>query len=231
VSETNPRRSSRHRTSIRPARLLAVVALIVVAVTATLGVRPADAEDLAPTLTNTTYTHDHDGDGDGTLDPVTADDPLRKDQGFHLGIDFTLAPPLAVGDTFEVQLPEELRGAANPSFDLVGPEGATIGTCAVAATAFSCELTDPVVATWDTVDTFNVYFKAVARQVTTETTLPFEVTGGGTFELPGPPGAWSSARARPSRPSPARAAGPPPIVRARSRGSCGCRRPTPRRSP
>lgn len=168
--------------------MLAVVALVVVAVTATVGVSPAQAEALTPTLTGTTYTHDHDSDGDGNLDPITAAAPLRKDQGFHLGVDFTLAPPLAVGDTFEVQLPAEIRGVANPSFAMKGPGDVTIGSCAVTSAAIRCELTNPVVATWDTVDTFHVFFSAVARQATTETTLPFEVTGGGTFELPGPPG-------------------------------------------
>lgn len=179
-----PRRGLLHRSR------WAIVALAFVAVTlAQVAVsQPASAAPIAPTLTGTSFTHLYDGDGDGQLDPVTADRPLTRNDGFMLGVDFTLEAPLAVGDTFTVNLPDELRGAVYPSFPLTTADGTTIGTCSISADAFSCELTDPIVEQWESTEPFNLYFRANAVQATTETTLPFVVEGGGTFELPGPPG-------------------------------------------
>lgn len=167
---------------------LAVVAVALAALAMTSLARPAGAAELAPVLTDSSFTHQRDDDGDGELDPVTEADPLSQYQGFRLGIEFTLAPPLAAGDTFEVGLPDAIRGSVHPAFALLGPGGEEIGTCSVDAEAFRCELTNPVVATWETADPFTLQFSATAWEATTETTLPFEVSGGGTYDLPGPPG-------------------------------------------
>ena len=176
------------RAKIR-ARVLTVGAMLVAAGVVGFALAPAaQAAQLAPTIDGATFTHARDSNADGLLDPISAADPLKKNGAFRLGLDFSLPVPIAVGDSFTIAFPPEIEGSITPPFDLKDADGNAIGTCEVGPTSFTCRLTNPIVATWETTTPFNVFFNATARKDTTSTTLPFTVVGGDVFSIPGPSG-------------------------------------------
>lgn len=90
------------------------------------------------------------------------------------------------GDTFSLSFPTTPRFVGvTSSFPLRAPDGATVGTCTVAATAITCTLSDYVL-THDNVRG-TLFFQMKAEETTEDDTVTFTTGDGGpiTVEIPG----------------------------------------------
>lgn len=126
------------------------------------------------------------------LDAITSATIVEPSSQVHLYDTIRLEATWAVpdtaqpGDTFSLSFPTtpQLVGISS-TFQMLDPDGATIGTCTVSATGIACTLSD-YVATHDNVQG-TLFFQVKAEQTTEEGTLTF-TTGGGVpiiVQIPG----------------------------------------------
>lgn len=117
--------------SHRFARVSAVVLAALLAAVPLMVASPAQAAEIPGAIS------------DVTVESSSGSSPIGRYEGIDVGAQWSVPDNSLPGDTFSLVLPAELRGLTS-AFPLQDDDGATFGSCEVAATRVLCTLSDLV---------------------------------------------------------------------------------------